>query len=43
MEELEALHLAANNAVEALNARGDLLETSPGCPVRVGEIALHGV
>jgi len=41
---LEALQLVANNAAGALNAGGDLLENGiQDVPVRVGEIALHGV
>jgi hypothetical protein len=43
-EELKALHLAANNATGALNARGDLLEDHlRDVPIRAREIALHGI
>jgi hypothetical protein len=44
IEELEALQLAAINAVGALNARGDLLTNCvQDIPARTGEIALHDV
>jgi hypothetical protein len=44
IEELEALQLAANNAIGAQNARGDLLANHlQDIPVRTGEIALHDV
>jgi hypothetical protein len=43
-KELEALQLAVNNAARALNARGNLVVSRlQDIPVRIGEIALHGV
>ena len=43
-EELEALQLARNNAIRALNAQGDLLANClQDIPVCTGQIALHGV
>ena len=43
-EELEALQLAANNVVRALNARGDLVMSRlHDIPVHAEKIALHGV
>ena len=43
-EELEALQLAANNAVGTLNARGDLVVSHlQDIPVHTGEITLHGI
>jgi hypothetical protein len=43
-EELEALQLAVNNAAEALNARGDLLENRlRDVPIHAGEIALNSI
>lgn len=43
MEELEALQLAANNAVGALNAWGDLVVSHlQDIPTHVGEITLQG-
>ena len=42
--QLESLHLAANMAVDAVNARGSLIDAHlQDIPVRVQEIALHGI
>jgi hypothetical protein len=43
-KELEALQLVVNNAAEALNARGDLLENRlRDVPIHAREIALHSI
>ena len=42
--QLESLHLAANVAVDAVNAWGSLIDSHlHDIPARVQEIALHGV
>ena len=44
MEQLEALQLVAIDAVNALNARGDVLEARlQDVPTHVREVALHGI
>jgi len=44
MVQLESLQLAANTAVDVVNARGPLINAClHDVPARVWEIALHGV
>ena len=44
MVQLESLQLAANAAVDAVNARGSLIDARlQDIPVRAQDIALHGV
>ena len=44
MMQLESLQLAANMAVDVVNARGSLINARlHDVPTRVREIALHGV